>query len=233
MNGTPSSERPSPLDVPLRKNKEWAARKVVENKDYFRILSRVQNPTWMWLGCSDSRVPADVLLGEEPGAVFVARNLGNVVSNKDLNTLSALEYGVTALKIRNIVVCGHYGCGAVKAALDLPSSVSGLVNLWVADIRAIRDRHADELLSIEDPTARANKLTDYNVLHGAVSVATSQCVAQAWKFGASVAVHALVYDLRDGILREIMPAITGPADLENLLQNSAIAPCTSQWYANG
>lgn len=229
MNG--SEAKSSVLDVPLRKNKEWAAKKVAENKDYFRILSRVQNPTWMWLGCSDSRVPADVLLGEEPGAVFVARNLGNVVSTKDLNTLSALEYGVTALKIKNIVVCGHYGCGAVKAALDLPTSVSGLVNLWVGDIRAIRDRHADELLSIADPTARANKLTEYNVLHGAVAVATSQCVAQAWKFGSSVSIHALVYDLRDGILREIMPAITGPQDLETLLQNSAIAPCTSQWYA--
>ena len=105
--------------------------------------------------------------------------------------------------------------------------------LFKLDDDASRDRHADELMSIEDPTARANKLTDYNVLHGAVSVATSQCVAQAWKFGGSVSVHALVYDLRDGILREIMPAITGPADLEQLLQNSAIAPCTSQWYANG
>jgi carbonic anhydrase len=162
----------------------------------------------------------------------VHRNLGNVVSAKDLNVLAAVEYGVTALRIKHIIVAGHYNCGAIKAALDLPSSTSGLVNLWIQDIRNVRDKHADELLAIADHEARADKLTELNVAQGMFNIATSQCVSQAWGFGQEITIHGLVYTLKDGILREICAPITGPADLKKMLDGGELlAPSTSEWYS--
>jgi carbonic anhydrase len=177
-------------------------------------------------------VPADQLLGQEPGSVFVQRNVGNICTHTDLNAQSCLEYSVAALKVKHIIVCGHFNCSAVRAALDLPCKTSGLVNLWIQDIRNVRDKFASELLSIEDSQERWNKLVELNIAQQVFNVATSPVVQQAWSFGQSLSIHGLVYSLKNGVLQEICPTINGPQDLEALFSTGTIAAASSaQWYS--
>lgn len=204
------------LAAAMAGNREWAAAQKARDPSYFTKLASDQAPDWLWIGCSDSRVPANELMGMGPGEVFVQRNVGNLATHKDMNVMSCLEYGITALKVKHIIVCGHYGCGAVKAALTLPCKTPGLVNLWIQDIREVRNKHADTLEEVGPATkARWDKLVELNVGHQVFNVCTSPVVQQAWDAGQPLAVHGLVYSLEDGLLKEITPPITSLDDLEH------------------
>lgn len=158
---------------------------------------------------------ANELLGMGPGDVFVQRNVGNLCAHQDMNAMSCLEYGITALKVKHVIVCGHYNCGAVKAALELPCKTPGLVNLWIQDIRDVRDNNVDTLMAMSQGMDRVNKLVELNVMRQVFNVCTSPVVQQAWDQGQELAIHGLVYSLEDGLLKELTSPITCLDDFEH------------------
>jgi carbonic anhydrase len=208
------------LQAALASNREWATSMKEKNPSFFSKLASQQAPDWLWIGCSDSRVPANELLGMGPGEVFVQRNVGNLATHKDMNSMSCLEYAITALKVKHIIVCGHYNCGAVKAALTLPCKTAGLVNLWIQDIREVRNKNEDVLLKLPDMQSRWEKLVELNVIQQVFNVCTSPVVQQAWDNGQPLAIHGLVYSLEDGLLKEITPPITSLDDCEHYSDES-------------
>lgn len=189
------------LDQLLHQNVEWSTRIRTETPHYFARLATHQSPEYFWIGCSDSRVPANVITGLDPGEVFVHRNVANVVHSSDMNLLSALEYAVETLKVREIIVCGHYGCGGVRAATeDIPH---GLADHWLEPIRRIAKREAEALAGIDTEAARLNRLAELNVLDGVARVAETPILRAAWKRGVELKVHGLIYALDDGLLRNL------------------------------
>ena len=185
----------------IDRNIAWSARVHAEAPGYFDRLATRQSPEFFWIGCSDSRVPANVIAGLDPGEVFVHRNVANVVHSSDLNLLSALEFAVEALSIREIIVCGHYGCGGVKAATeDMPH---GLADHWLEPIRRLARGHAEALARIGSEEARRDRLAELNVLDGVARVAETPILRQAWGKGTPVRVHGLIYALKDGLLRDL------------------------------
>ncbi len=189
------------LDNLLRRNRDWSARRNSEEPGYFARLATRQTPEFFWIGCSDSRVPANVVAGLDPGEVFVHRNVANVVHSADMNLLSALEFAVDALAIREIIVCGHYGCGGVKAATeDLPH---GLADHWLEPIRRLARAYAVDLARCESTEARRDKLAELNVVEGVRRVAETPILQRAWARGAEISLHGLIYGLRDGLLRDL------------------------------
>lgn len=191
----------------LANNQRWAAEKVADDPDFFRQLSTVQEPEVLWIGCSDSRVPANQITGLQPGEVFVHRNIANVVPREDVNSSSVIQYAVTALKVRHIIVCGHYGCGGVQAALG--GHLAEPLELWVQHIREIRQQFAGELDAFDDDDARWRRLCELNVLTQVQSVASLSIVRDAWKQGQPLAVHGWIYDLCDGLLRDLGASVAG------------------------
>ncbi|PNH10217.1 Carbonic anhydrase 2 [Tetrabaena socialis] len=181
VNARPASMDLDPLSRLLRKNKAWSAARAQEDPDYFNKLLNQQAPEYLWIGCSDSRVPANAILGLAPGEVFVQRNVGNQATHTDLNCMSCLEYAVKELKVRvrNIIVCGHYGCGAVKGALKLPSKTTNLVNCWISDIRQCRNEHRSELMALPTLEAQIDRLCELNVLRQTFHVATTSTAGAA------------------------------------------------------
>ena len=210
------------LQAALAGNREWAKQIREREPGFFSKLSQSQAPDWLWIGCSDSRVPANELLGMGPGEVFVQRNVGNLATHKDMNCMSCLEYAVTALKVKHIIVCGHYNCGAVRAALTLPTKTPGLVNLWIQDIRDVRNKNEDILLKLPSTQERWEKLVELNVVQQVFNVCTSPVVQQAWDAGQPLAVHGLVYALDDGLLKEITSPITCLDDVEHYNDTAAL-----------
>ena len=185
----------------MARNRDWSARRHAEEPDYFTRLAALQAPEFFWIGCSDSRVPANVVAGLDPGEVFVHRNVANVVHSSDLNLLSALEFAVEALKVREIIVCGHYGCGGVKAATeDLPH---GLVDHWLEPIRRLARAYAVDLAQEPDIEARRDRLAEFNVVEGVRRVCETPILQRAWRRGANLRVHGLIYGLKDGRLRNL------------------------------
>ena len=185
----------------LQRNIDWSAERNAAEPGYFARLATRQNPEFFWIGCSDSRVPANVVAGLDPGEVFVHRNVANVVHSADLNFLSALEFAVDALSIREIIVCGHYGCGGVKAATeDMPH---GLADHWLEPIRRLARAYAIDLARIDDIEARRDKLAELNVIEGVSRVSETPIVQTAWKRGADLKIHGLIYGLKDGLLRNL------------------------------
>ena len=194
----------------LRRNAAWSERKSASEPGYFPRLATRQSPEFFWIGCSDSRVPANVVAGLDPGEVFVHRNVANVVHSSDMNLLSALEFAVDALEIREVIVCGHYGCGGVRAACEdhLPH---GLADHWLEPIRRLARAHDDE---IGDAHGRLDRLAERNVLEGVGRVAETPILRRAWGRGAPVRIHGLIYGLTDGRLRDLgctRAAPDGPA----------------------
>lgn len=155
-----------------------------------------------------------------PGEVFVQRNVGNLATHKDMNVMSCLEYAVASLKVKHVIVCGHYNCGAVRAALELPCKTPGLVNLWIQDIRTERDKYADVLRALPTQTERVNKMVEINVMRQVFNVCTSPIVQQAWDAGQPLAIHGLVYSLEDGLLKELTQPITSLDDLEHYVETA-------------
>ena len=159
---------------------------------------------------------ANQLMGMGTGQVFVQRNVGNLATHKDMNCMSCLEYAITALKVKHIIICGHYNCGAVRAALELPCKTAGLVNLWIQDIRDVRDKHVEELMSLQTTEERWEKLVELNIMQQVFNVCTSPVVQQAWDFGQPLSIHGLVYSLKDGLLKQLTEPITCIEDFERM-----------------
>ena len=185
----------------LQRNQDWSADRNAEEPGYFARLATRQSPEFFWIGCSDSRVPANVVAGLDPGEVFVHRNVANVVHSSDMNLLSALEFAVDALHIREIIVCGHYGCGGVMAATeDLPH---GLADHWLEPICRLARQYSIDLARTSDAEARRDRLAELNVIEGVMRIAETPILQRAWQRGDQIAVHGLIYGLKDGLLRDL------------------------------
>jgi len=185
----------------LIRNADWSAARISEDPGYFARLASQQTPEFFWIGCSDSRVPANVIAGLDPGEVFVHRNVANVVHSADMNLLSALEFAVDTLNVREIIVCGHYGCGGVRAATeDMPH---GLADHWLEPIRRLARSYAIDLAHVRDAEARRDRLAELNVVEGVRRVAETPIMQKAWHRKLDIRVHGLIYRLKDGRLRNL------------------------------
>ncbi len=182
-------------------NIQWARERVEADPDYFNRLSELQAPRYLWIGCSDSRVPANIITGLEPGEVFVHRNVANLVHRADINLLSVLEYSVGVLGVTDIIVCGHYGCGGVIAAMK--GGTEGAVDYWLQPIRDVLDSSEDEIMKIEDPTERSNRLCEFNVQAQVTALTRTPVVKGAWDKGQKLAIYGWIYGLSDGLLRDL------------------------------
>lgn len=169
--------------------------------DFFDQLVRIQEPQYLWIGCSDSRVPANQIVDMQPGEMFVHRNVANLCLHSDMNFLSVLEYALEVLRIEHAIVCGHYGCGGVRAALKRESH--GLIDNWLASVKETRQRHREELDQIEDEEKRVNRLCELNVIEQARNLSHTPIVQRAWNEGRRFVVHSWIYDLRDGLLHDL------------------------------
>jgi len=187
-------------------NKQWAAKLTADDPDFFLKLSRQQSPQYLWLGCSDSRVPATQLVGLSPGDMFEHRNVANVVGHTDLNCLSVMQYAVEVLRVRHIIVCGHYGCGGVQAAYE--NKKFGLIDNWLRHVQDVARKHAAVLAAIPDKTERLRRLCELNVVEQVSNVCQTTVVEGAWASGQELAVHGWVYDLEDGLLRDLGVCVT-------------------------
>lgn len=185
----------------LADNKAWAEEQVKRDPDFFNRLSHIQTPDFLWIGCSDSRVPADKITGTQPGEIFVHRNIANMVVHTDLNLLSVLEYAVTALKVKHIIVCGHYGCGGVKAAMGKTSL--GIINKWLRNIKDVYLKHLDEVNLEINEEAKTNKLVELNVQEQVMNLAKTSIIQKAWKHEQRPHLHGWVYGLSDGIIKPV------------------------------
>lgn len=199
------------LDDLFEKNVQWAAGMEERSPGFFSRLVTQQTPQYLWIGCADSRVPANEIVGLRPGELFVHRNVANVVVHTDLNCLSVLQYAVDVLRVRHVIVCGHYGCGGVRAALD--GAKLGLIDNWLRHVQDIRGRYAGHLDALDDAAARADRLCELNVLEQAVNVCETTIVQDAWERGQELAVHGWIYRLDDGLLRDLGFCGTAPAEV--------------------
>ncbi len=191
-------------------NRRWAERMVAGDPDFFRRLERQQTPRYLWIGCSDSRVPANEIIGLDPGEVFVHRNVANLAPPQDANYLSVLQFAVDELKIKHIMVVGHYGCGGVRAAVD--GRRRGLVDHWLHPIREIYWEHRAELEAIADEEARLRRLCELNVARQVRNVTSDVFVLEAWARGQELAVHGWVYSLATGIVNDLHVSASSPSD---------------------
>jgi len=191
----------SPLEALLDNNKAWAADRVRRDPTFFSRLEKQQRPEFLWIGCADSRVPANEIVGLDPGELFVHRNVANVVVHTDLNCLSVLQYAVDVLEVDHVMVVGHYGCGGVRAAWD--GRPLGLIDNWLRHVQDVAARHLDELRALGDGPALYDRLCELNVVEQAVHVCRTTIVQDAWRRGRTLTVHAWVYSLRDGLLRDL------------------------------
>ena len=187
-------------------NVRWAQRLREGDPRFFDRLTHQQSPKYLWIGCSDSRVPANEIVDLPPGEIFVHRNVGNLVVHTDLNCLSVLQFAVDVLKIRHVIVCGHYGCSGVRAALDRERH--GLVDNWLRHIQDVREKYSDDLEKIDNGDARAARLCELNVIEQTKNVARTDTVVNAWARGDSLAIHGWIYDVADGLLRDLRVTLT-------------------------
>ena len=196
----------------LQDNKDWAAKKLSVDPEYFSRLEHIQTPEFLWIGCSDSRVPANEITGTNPGEIFVHRNIANCIIHTDVNLYSVLEYAVTHLKVKHVIVCGHYGCGGVKAAMGNHDFKQAL-NMWLRSIKDVYRHHRDELDAIENLTERVNRLTELNVIENVQKLSKTSIIQKAWKDRQAPNLHGWVYGLNNGVIN---PVCEIPADLNNI-----------------
>lgn len=193
----------------LLENKAWAKEKLEDDPEFFTRLKNVQTPEILWIGCSDSRVPPDQITQTQPGEIFIHRNVANLVIHTDLNLLSVLQYAVEVLKVNHIVVCGHYGCGGVKAAMGRTSL--GIIDKWLRNIKDVYRFHSDELDAIQNEGDRLNRLIEINIMEQVKNLAKTSIVQHAWNTRQGPHLHGWVYDLGDGIIRPIFEMSPGAA----------------------
>jgi carbonic anhydrase len=185
----------------LSENRLWATKQMKEDPDFFNRLLHVQSPEFLWIGCSDSRVPPDKITQTQPGEIFIHRNIANMVLHTDLNLLSVLEYAVNVLQVKHVIVCGHYGCGGVKAAMGRKSL--GIINKWLRNIKDVYRYHREEIDIIESEEGRLNRLIELNVQEQVQNLAKTSIVQKAWKNRQAPHLHGWVYDLHDGIIKPV------------------------------
>jgi carbonic anhydrase len=195
----------------LANNQAWAAEMARRDPEFFERLAGQQAPRYLWIGCSDSRVPANQIVGLPPGEMFVHRNVANVVVHADLNCLSAIQFAVEVLRVEHVIVCGHYGCGGVLAALR--DDRLGLVDNWLRHVQDVRRKHQPQLDALETEAQRHSRLCELNVIEQVVNVSQTTVVRDAWARGQTLAVHGWVYALRDGLLRDLGMCVAGEAEL--------------------
>ena len=200
----------------LDNNKKWVENKLAISPNYFKNLADGQNPPLLWIGCSDSRVPANEIIGAEPGEVFVHRNIANMVVHSDMNMLSVLDYAVNALKVKHVIVCGHYGCGGVKAAMG--NSSIGIIDNWIRHIKDVYRFHQEELDAIEDEKERFNKFVEINVKEQVLDLAKTSIVQNAWNSGQELTLHGWVYGLNDGYVTDLGVNFSCDKDLDDVYQ---------------
>ncbi len=211
----PPPKKHQPLNHLLQQNREWAAAISAQDPEFFRKLAAQQSPEYMWIGCSDSRVPANELLGVMPGEVFVHRNVANVVVHTDLNCLSVLQFAIDVLRVKHIIICGHYGCSGVLAAMV--GRRVGLADNWLRHVRDIKQRHERYLGEVVEHL-RHEKLCELNVIEQAINVCQTTIVQDAWERGQELTVHSWVYGLRDGLLRDLGVTLADQSDLAEWLE---------------
>jgi carbonic anhydrase len=207
----------SSLENLLDQNRRWAARIKNEDSDFFRNLAEQQAPKYLWIGCSDSRVPANQIIGLLPGEVFVHRNVANIVVHTDFNCLSVLQFAVEMLKVEHIMVVGHYGCGGVKAALE--SHELGLIDNWLRHIKDVYSKYEFKL-GLLDEEARLDRLCELNVIEQVHNVCHTTIVQQAWRQGRPLSVHGWIYSLNDGLIRDLNVQVDGQEDIEPIYRTA-------------
>jgi carbonic anhydrase len=200
----------------LENNKSWVKKKLELDPNYFNNLSGGQNPEYLWIGCSDSRVPANQITGTQPGEIFVHRNIANMVIHTDMNMLSVLSYAVEVLKVKHIIVCGHYGCGGVLAAMG--NKQYGLIDNWLRNIKDVYRLYEKELDSIQDMDARGRRLVELNVIEQVGDLSKTSIVQNAWERNQPLHVHGWVYDIHDGIINDLGVTLTGSDSLRNVFK---------------
>ncbi|HVJ52650.1 MAG TPA: carbonic anhydrase [Aliidongia sp.] len=199
----------------LANNRKWAEGKTANDPGFFKRLVAQQTPAFLWIGCSDSRVPATEIVALDPGEMFVHRNVANLAPPQDANFLSVLQYAVQVLNVSHILVVGHYGCGGVRAAME--SQRHGLIDHWLSPIRELARLHAVELEALPDDTARHDRLCELNVLRQVENVATNPFVLEAWEKGADLTIHGWCYSIKNGLVTDLGPNVRRPGDAVNLV----------------
>ncbi len=192
----------------LQNNKDWASAKLEMDPQYFSRLKDIQEPEFLWIGCSDSRVPANEITGTQPGEIFVHRNVANLVLNTDVNLLSVLEYSVNVLKVKHVIVCGHYNCGGVKAAMTNHDHRI-VLNMWLRNIKDVYRFHREELNAISDEAQKANRLVELNVEEQLKNLAKTSIIQRAWKQRQAPTLHGWVYSLENGLVKPIVDLLPG------------------------
>ena len=196
----------------LSQNRAWAGEKIEDDPEFFKRLSALQAPEFLWIGCSDSRVPADMITGTQPGEIFVHRNIANLVVHTDLNCLAVMQFAVDILKVRHIIVCGHYGCSGVGAALR--QDRIGLSDNWLRHIQDVREKHEKIIRGVSASTDAQNRLCELNVIEQAANVCQTTIVRDAWERGQELSVHGWIYGLKDGLLRDLSMTVSGPSETQ-------------------
>jgi carbonic anhydrase len=200
----------------LDNNKQWVENQLKIDPNYFKDLSQGQNPPLLWIGCSDSRVPANEIIGAKPGEVFVHRNIANMVVHSDMNMLSVLDYAVNALKIKHVIVCGHYGCGGIKAAMG--NNSIGIIDNWIRHIKDVYRLHHHELNAISNETDRFNRFVEVNVIEQVCDLAKTSIVQSAWNSGQELTLHGWVYGLNSGFVTDLKVNFSSNKDLDDVYQ---------------
>ncbi|MEQ9166492.1 MAG: carbonate dehydratase [Fulvivirga sp.] len=200
----------------IENNKKWVAEKLSEDAQFFEKLKNGQKPPLLWIGCSDSRVPANEITGTKPGEVFVTRNIANMVVHSDMSMLSVLDYAVNVLEVQHIIVCGHYGCGGVRAAMS--NQQLGLIDNWLRHIKDVYKMHAKELDAISDTHERENRFVEVNVQEQVHDLSKTATVQNAWSNGKNLHVHGWVYDIGNGIVKDLDVSFSDNSKLENVYQ---------------
>ena len=205
-----------PLDPLLKNNREWSEAIRQRDPNFFPTLSRQQAPAYLWIGCSDSRVPANEICGLLPGEIFVHRNVANIVVHSDLNCLSVMQFAVDVLKVKHIIVCGHYGCGGVRAAMG--TQKLGLIDNWLRHVQDVALKYTDHLACYPDEPARVDRMCELNVIDQVINAAETTVVQGAWERNQELAVHGWVYGLQDGLVRHLGISLSNPAELSAALK---------------
>jgi carbonic anhydrase len=200
----------------LERNKKWVEDSLALDPNYFQDLAKGQTPPLLWIGCSDSRVPANEIIGAKPGETFVHRNIANMVIHSDMNMLSVLDYAVNVLKVKHVLVCGHYGCGGIKAAMGNDSV--GIIDNWIRHIKDVYRLHKDELDAIEVETERFNRFVELNVIEQVFDLAKTSIVQSAWKNGQELSLHGWVYGLNSGFVTDLNVNFSCDRDLDDVYQ---------------
>ncbi len=200
----------------LDNNKQWVVNALEKDPNFFADLAKGQTPPLLWIGCSDSRVPANEIIGAKPGEVFVHRNIANMVVHSDMNMLSVLDYAVNVLKVKHVIVCGHYGCGGIKAAMGNQSI--GIIDNWIRHIKDVYRLHNTYLDAIEDETERFNKFVEINIKEQVFDLSKTSIVQAAWKSGQDLSIHGWVYGLNSGFVTDLEVNISSNTDLDEVFQ---------------